>query len=419
MFKPYLKATVQAPGKFTPGLGIELFRLDAIPDVLTEEEAEEAEEIKDQATGSALMRIYEEIGEDFWGTGGGMTAKKFAEELAGFGDIKRLNIHINSLGGDAFDAQAIHSVIKDHTSRKTSFIDGVAASAATIIACGANEVVGRINSSYMIHNPWGVCMGGSATMRKAADDLDAVTKPILNVYLKQVGHKIDEQTIRQLMEDETWMDSDQALEYGFINRIKGKIKAIAKVGRSQILCSGRVMDLDRYHYRNVPKFSKAKPITKEAETMEAELDEKEAPVAKVPPAPDKTKSKKIMTREDITPELLSEIEAHARTAERARLAALDGMAGPGLSEIIAKAKAEGTTPEAISMECFKVTQAQLHSMQKLGALNRDAATAGGVRAGDAPPNPPPPNPQERAKTLVLDAIKNCRPPGATVRAGTN
>ena len=104
--------------------------------------------------------------------------------------------------------------------------------------------------------------------------------------------------------------------------------------------------------------------------------------------------------------------AKARAAERARLAALDAMAGPGLNEIISRAKADGSPPEAILMECFKVTQAQLASSDRQGALARDAAAASGVRAGDAPPTAKPADPQAHLRTLVINAHKQCRPPGA-------
>ena len=415
MFKPYLKAIVRADsGGGWPGLGIELFRLDAAEEAeLTAEELEEAEEAKEEASGTALMRVYEEIGEDF---GGGVTAKKFAEELDGFGDnIKRLHIHINLLGGDVFAAQAIHSAIKNHKAKTTAYIDGVAASAATIVACGAGEVVARLNSTYMIHQPWGFCMGNADEMEKSAANLRAITKPIVNVYKGQVGDKIDEEKISRLMEDETWMDAEEALEYGFVDRIKGKIKAIAKLNRSQILCSGQLMDLGRYHYRNVPKFPTLKADARKA--AEAQLKpNKEA-------AMEAEKPKLIMKRDEITPELVAAIEAEARTAERARLAALDAMVAPGIEEIIAKAKADGSQPDAIAMQCFNVTRQQLVAVKTASALARDAAQAGGLRPGDAPPSPAPVDQKQQAQKqaagLIVNALKTVRPSGVPARPLAN
>jgi hypothetical protein len=95
----------------------------------------------------------------------------------------------------------------------------------------------------MIHEPWSLAVGDADTLRKAAADLDAVTVPILSVYKEQVKGKIDEANIRQLMADETWMSADEALEYGFVDEVRGKISAIAKVGKSQIMCCGQLMDV--------------------------------------------------------------------------------------------------------------------------------------------------------------------------------
>src|SRR4029077_12826140 len=291
MFKSYLKSIVRNGGKGRMGLGVELFRLDAVDtEELTVEEIDAAEETDQVST--AVMRVYEDIGEDFW-TGGGVTAKTFSEQLDSFGDIKNLHIHINSLGGDAFTAQAIHSIISDHRSRKTAYIDGVAASAATIIACGANEVVARGNTSYMIHYPWAMAVGNAGTMRKAAEDLDAVTGHIVNGYKTHVGCKIREDEIRELMENETWMSADEALDYGFVDRIKGKIKAIAKVSKSQILCSGKLMDIGKYHYRNVPQYPYSAKAKVESKITRDELKRKET---------------SIMTKDEIDPKLLGEIQ---------------------------------------------------------------------------------------------------------------
>jgi ATP-dependent Clp protease, protease subunit len=394
MFKPYLKSIVRNGGKGRMGLGVELFRLDGVAEEeLTVEEFEEAE----ATSSTAIMRIYEDIGEDFF-TGGGVTVKKFAEELDSFGDIKNLHIHINSLGGDAFTAQGIHSVISDHKSRKTAYIDGVAASAATIIACSANEVVARANTSYMIHYPWSLAIGDAETMRKAANDLDKITVPIVNVYKAQVRDKIDEERIRELMEDETWMTADEALEYGFVDRIKGKINAIAKVSKSQILCSGKVMDVGKYHYHNVPQY----PFAAKAKESKEEK-----------PKQEKTKN---MTRDEIDPQVLSQIQSEARAAERTRLDALDAMSAPGLTDIIAKAKTEGKEPKDIAMECNAIMREQLKASKTVGALQRDAKFAN-VQAGDAPTPKPVATVQERGANLMANAFIARNPNGKQLTRG--
>lgn len=405
--KIYLKAQVKSAGgrNHLGGLGVELFRLDAADESggLTTEETEAAAENEGEPATTALMRIYEDIGENPW-TGDGITTKKFADELDSLGDIKRLNIHINSLGGDVFTAQAIYSMICDHGAKKTSYIDGICASAATIIACAADEVIARNNTNYMVHHPWGVAIGNADTMRKAADDLEAVTVPIMSVYRDQVKGKIDDDKIRGLMDGETWLTAEQACEYGFVDRVRGKIAAIARVAPGQICCAGRVMDLAKYHYRNAPKYP---------------LDKRPAAAAAAEQKPQPKEENKPMNIQDIAPELRAQIESEARAGERTRLAALDALGGPGLDDIIAKAKTDGKQPNDIALECLAVTRAQVGALQKTSALARDAAAARAVPAGDAPPGRVAEKPEAKGAKLVVSAFKSQKPRGWANAASAN
>lgn len=367
--KSYLRSIVRQDGKGRMGLGVEMFRLDAIDELetdLTTEEREVVDELGSEIKlpTTAIVRIYEDLGEDFW-TGSGVTAKKFASELDELGDIKRLNIHINCLGGDAATGQAIHSIIADHPSRTTAYIDGVCASAATLVASGANEVIARHNTNYMIHHPWAVAVGNAETMKKAADDLAKITIPIVSVYKEQVKGKIDEEKIRSLMDNETWMTAEEALEYGFVDQVRGKIKAIAKVNKTQIFCSGRCMDIAKYQYKNVPNY----PVLKSDVNVEL-----------VKP---KERTKPMMTVEQLAKEH-PDVHANIINSERTRLASLDAMNGPGLETIIAKAKVEGKHATDIAMECLTVANTQLAQANATNALKRDAVGANAVSAGDAP-----------------------------------
>jgi ATP-dependent Clp protease protease subunit len=352
-------------------MNFKLFRLEgAEKENLTSEEIEAAPKDGEEIATTAIMRIYEEIGENFWGDGG-ITAKKFSEELDALNGVKRLNVHINSLGGDTFTAQAIYSILSDFEAKKTAYIDGVAASAATIIACAADEVIARENSNYMIHLPWMIAIGNAETMRKAAEDLDAVTEPVVNVYRTQVNGKIDDEKIMKLMEDETWLTAEKALEYGFVDKIRGKIRAISRAG-NMIMCSGRALDLSKYGYRHVPNYPKAKFSKKN----------------KVEEPSTKTKGPQvIMTKEEIDPALLAEIESSACKNERERLVALDAMNPRNdatLAAIIKKAKDEGKQPSDIALECFNVAQEQLGRTNAQSAFARDGAAAASVPAGSAP-----------------------------------
>lgn len=410
MIKASLRALVREGGKGRLGLGVEVFRLDAVEDLSTEEEVAIEEDIGDKEKSStAVMRIYEDIGEDFW-TGGGITAGRFAKELDELGDIKRLNIHINCLGGDAATAQALYNIIGDHPAKKTSYIDGVAASAATIVACGADEVIARHNTNYMVHYPWTVAVGNAETMKKAAVDLEKITIPIVSVYKSQVKGKIDEDKIRQLMEDETWMTADEALEFGFVDQVRGKISAIAKVrGTSQIFCSGRVMNIGKYHYKNVPKYPTVEaPMDENKAASEAQVVLSYKLKSKDEPKP---KGKQQMTLDELRnshPELVASIETSARADEQIRLAALDAMAGPGLDAIIAQAKKDNKRPSDIALECYQVTKAQLATQSQTNALQRDGQAANTVPAGDAPNRKVEVSKIEKGTKLLVTAQTNLR-----------
>jgi ATP-dependent Clp protease protease subunit len=359
------------------------------------------------------MRIYEDIGEDFW-TGGGITAKKFSEELTALGaGVKRLNIHINSLGGDVFAAQTIHNIVEDHPAKKTTYIDGICASAATLVASAADEVIARHNTNYMIHLPLGMTYGNAAEHRSTADTLDSLTTPIISVYKEQVKDKIDEEKILQLMTEETWMTADEALEYGFVDQVRGKIKAIARVSSTQILCSGRVMNIEKYHYRNFPKF----PYMAKTARIEVKPENKK-------------KETKPMTSEQLRsehPEVFAAVEAEVRESERNRLSALDAMLTPensaSLQPLITAAKADGRRPDQIAMEAFNLGKTELGRVAQLNALQKDAAPAASVRAGDAPVVPPGDEKRAKGAALFQNAMKAQKPPSRMAHAesgnGTN
>jgi len=397
----YLKGIVRNQGKGRAGLGVELYRLDKkaddededpidLEDEMDDGDGEDDKKKKDDeedddgydSSQVAVMRVYETIGEDFF-TGSGITAGGFAEELDKLGDIKKLKIHINCLGGDTHTAQAIHSIISDHSAKKTVYIDGIAASAATLVACAGDEVIARYNSNYMIHNPWTIAMGNAHDLREAADVLDKITDPIVAVYQKKVNGKIHEKTIRSLMDAETWMTAEEAKENGFVDKVRGRIKAVASIGNGKIVSAGKIFNLGKYQYKNVPKYPKTKMKIEEPEkakiiTTVTYLDRKEEE--------EKLKKEESMTIDEIRkqyPDLYSSIRTEAEVAERGRLSALDAMDAPGLEQLIAAAKADGRKPEQIAVEACGILKASTTQLAQANALQRDASAAS-VTAGEAP-----------------------------------
>ena len=164
---------------------------------------------------SADVFIYDSIGDSH----GGITAKDFAGELKKVGLVDYLNVFINSDGGSVFDGMTIHEHLRRHPAYVTTYIDGLAASIASVIALAGDEIVMAANAMMMIHDPWATTSGSAEEMQKSAEVLDKVRKQILNVYIRRTGS--DRDTIETMMRDETWMDAAEAVALGFVDRVSG------------------------------------------------------------------------------------------------------------------------------------------------------------------------------------------------------
>lgn len=144
-----------------------------------------------------------------------MTPQIFRDELnAGNGDI---TVWINSPGGDCIAAAQIYNMLMEYKGNVTVKIDGIAASAASVIAMAGTKVCVSPVSMMMIHNPMTVAMGNTGEMQKAIEMLDEVKESIINAYEIKTG--LSRAKISHLMDAETWMDANSAVEMGFADEI--------------------------------------------------------------------------------------------------------------------------------------------------------------------------------------------------------
>jgi len=153
--------------------------------------------------------------DDFWSWLFGIetvTPKGFREQLAEH-QGKNLTVWINSYGGDVFAASQIYTALKEHKGKVTVKVDGVAISAASVIAMAGKEILMSPTAIMMIHNPWSYAQGESKDMRHAADILDEVKETIVSAYQVKTGRSRNK--IAQLMDEETWMGSKKAISEGF------------------------------------------------------------------------------------------------------------------------------------------------------------------------------------------------------------
>lgn len=132
---------------------------------------------------------------------------------------------INSPGGDCVAAAQIYNMLMDYKGSVTVKIDGIAASAASVIAMAGTKVYVSPVSMLMIHNPMTVAMGNAADMEKAIDMLSSVKDSIINAYELKTG--LSRAKISHLMDDETWMDANKAVELGFADEILSRPKLTA------------------------------------------------------------------------------------------------------------------------------------------------------------------------------------------------
>ncbi len=169
--------------------------------------------IANKAGDVAEVYIYDEIG--YWG----VTAKDLVDELRDI-TAPRIDLHINSPGGDAFDGIAIYQALKDHAADVTTTVDSLAASAASFIAMAGDRVVMTRNATMMIHDAFGLSVGNAADMRDMAERLDKVSDNIADIYMQHAGGSVA--SWRDAMRVETWYDADEAVAAGLADEVKGK-----------------------------------------------------------------------------------------------------------------------------------------------------------------------------------------------------
>ena len=209
--------------------------------------------------------IFDEIG------GFGVTAESFREDikylLEEHNYANELHINLNSPGGSVFDGIAIHNFISNLNMKTVVKIDALAASIATVIALGADEVHMNQNAFFMIHNPWTVVMGEADEMRKQAEVMDKIKDVIVGIYLRKT--RISRAELSDLMDNETWLTAEEAKRMNFIDVISGGMAVAACVSTDFI-----------NNFNNIPKSlkmaEKLEEVSNELEANEVETTEVEA-----------------------------------------------------------------------------------------------------------------------------------------------
>lgn len=170
--------------------------------------------IRNETETSADLYFYGDIVSDRWSAWSDEDQYPEAiQQLLKGQEGKDLNIYINSGGGDVFAGMAIYNIIKRHIGFKTVYVDGLAASIASVIAMAGDKLVMPKNAFLMIHKPWSFVIGNANDMLKEIELLNAIEQSIVNIYAEHLADNVDTETIAKMVDAETWLTGEQAAEY--------------------------------------------------------------------------------------------------------------------------------------------------------------------------------------------------------------
>lgn len=161
----------------------------------------------------AEIYVYDEIGYF------GVTAADFAKEVNSL-SVSQIDLHLSSPGGSAFEGVAIYNSLLHHKAQVTTYVDSLAASAASVIAMAGDRIVMRTGSQMMIHEASGLAVGNAKDMRELADLLDKTSDSIAGIYSERRGGTIN--LWRKAMKAETWYNAEEAVKAGLADEVGGE-----------------------------------------------------------------------------------------------------------------------------------------------------------------------------------------------------
>lgn len=338
-------------------------------------------QFKNAADGSAEILLYGQIVDSaFWEDD--VTAAAFKHDLDALGNVSNITVRINSGGGSVWAAQAIGNVLEDNPATVTARIDGLCASAATIVACHCDKVEAAADTMYMIH-PVRVCADYATAeeLETMAGATRKITDQMLDLYEKKTGQSRSDLTA--WMNETRWMKSDEAKEKGFVDEIIDNGKAVAAENRNGLLFVNSV-DV------GLPFNAAPKDLQDKAASA--------APDNKAPAGTPENNSHKegedmdIKTVEDARaafPDLVAQIEKSAgqaaAKAEQERMEAIDKVAKLFPAELVAAAKYGENACDAKELAYRAALDSAERGRDFLNAREVDAQASGVKAVGSVPP----------------------------------
>lgn len=284
---------------------------------------------------AADIYVYDFIGESW--DGESVSAKKFVAELAALPkSVARLNVHINSPGGSVFDAVAIANVLREHSADVVVSIEGLAASAATIVAMGGDTIGIAENALFMIHDPYGFALGNAKDMRKTADALDRARDSIVATY--KWHSPLDAEELGRLMSDTTWMTAAEAVERGFADEVTAKSEARAELDQDLV---DDVLGAVPERFKAALHERVTVKVPTEPIASAGKVEQTSPPTNR----PLRKEAQTMKTEEEIQAAIASarkEGVEEGRTAERTRILGIESALIPGHEKLVAELKLDPT-----------------------------------------------------------------------------
>ncbi|MGF9907276.1 head maturation protease, ClpP-related [Brevibacillus porteri] len=359
-------------------------------------------EFKNVSESEAELHLYGDIASEtpWWDDGDTVTARQFIDELKALGTKSNITVRINSIGGDVFAAQAIFTQLKLNPANITIIIDGLAASAATIVAMAGDTIKMPNNALMMIHNPLLGLYGyyNVADFEKLTVTLETVKESIMNAYLSKAS--IDKNALSSMMDEEKWMTAEEAKELGFVDEILFSEVQAAINGKVLVVNS---IQHDMSRFKNTPTIPTAPiggfsvPPHKEAvppEPVNTSVKPKEAKSVEI---------KNIDELRQHYPELVKQIENAAKESgqqeERQRIQSIEEISNTVSPALVNKAKYEQPmNAQQLAFEALKADQN--NGRRYLNEAAADADESGTTEVNGQPLT------QQSKQEKAEEAVKN-------------
>jgi len=315
--------------------------------------------IKNESDNTAELLLYGTISDNSWWSDS-VSPKRFKEDLEKLGNVTQITVRIYSGGGDVFAANAIYSMLKDHKAEIIVKIDGLAASAATIIAMSGDKILIPENGYMMIHKVSTYISGNIDDIQKELELLEKIENTLVQTYVKRTGKTKEE--VQALIDAETWLTGREAVEEGFADELMFENEEEKEKISNGILnkIEGR-NDLEKWKnlHENLKNILISKNNTNKIINDSLKYDRKEGEIMD-----EKTLKEKY-------PDLYNSIYKAGAINERQRLKDIDLIANNISKELVEKAKYEDfKNAQELSFEAMK-NEKIIHNAM-LNAMSQDA-----------------------------------------------